>query len=121
MARPRHYDTPEELDAKVDEYVALQTANERPISWTGMALHLGFYGRQELDNYAEYDGFSDSIKRAKAIVENYYEEATMTGDIPVAMGVFGLKNFKWKDKFDEEVTRDIPPIIINTYAPDEAN
>jgi hypothetical protein len=121
MARPKYYEKPEDLDAKVDEYVALQTANQRPISWTGMALHLGFFGRQELDNYADYDGFSDSIKRAKTIVENYYEEATMTGDIPVAMGVFGLKNFKWKDKFDEEANRNLPPIIIQTYRDDETN
>lgn len=121
MARPRHYDTPEEFDAVVDDYIKTQAETGEPVTWTGLALYLGFACRASIDEYANYDGFSYSVKRAKTLVENFYESATAKGDIPVAMGVFALKNFHWKDKFDEEVTRDIPPIIINTYAPDEAN
>lgn len=121
MGRPRHYKSPEEFDAMVDKYVAERAELGKPLSWTGLALYLGFGSRRAIDEYATYDGFQHSVKRAKTLIENFYEEATMTGDIPPAFGIFGLKNFKWKDKFDEEVVRDIPPIIINTYKPDESN
>ena len=112
MARPRHYDTPEEFDAMVDDYVTTRVAEDKPLSWTGLALHLGFGGRSCIDEYANYDGFSYSVKRAKTIIENYYEEATINGDMPVPMGLFGLKNFKWKDKFEEDANREIPEIKI---------
>lgn len=96
--RPRKYESPDVFDAKVDEFVELCKANDEPVSWTGMALHLGFYGRAEMDNYAEYDGFSNSVKRAKAIVERSYEVGTAKGVIPAAMGIFALKNMKWTDR-----------------------
>lgn len=121
MARPKHYDTPEAFDAKVNEYVSTRSAEGKPLSWTGLALHMGFGGRSCIDEYANYDGFSYSVKRAKTIIENYYEEATITGDVPVPMGLFALKNFKWKDKFEEDINRELPPIIIQTYRDDETN
>ena len=71
--RPRHYDTPEEFDAKVKEYYDWCKASEEPITWTGLALYLGFSSRQSIDEYKNYPGFSDSVKRAKLLVENAYE------------------------------------------------
>lgn len=96
MARPRKIGTPEEFDALVNAHVEDCRENERPITWTGMAMALGFYSRQELDNYADYDGFSDAVKRAKQIVANAYEER-LHGSNPTG-AIFALKNMGWSDK-----------------------
>lgn len=109
--RPRKIATPEEFDAKVDEFVALCEVKEEPITWTGMALHLGFYSRGEMDNYLEYDGFSNSVKRAKMIVENTYEKR-MHGNSPTG-AIFVLKNMNWKDKTETEISGNAFAINID--------
>ena len=119
MGRYKNYTNPDDFDDAVDAYIKQRTDNGLPISWTGLALHLGFASRQCIDRYADYDGFSDSVKRAKTLIEQFYEEKLMDGG--GAGAIFALKNFKWKDKFDEDMVREIPPIIINTYNPDESN
>lgn len=88
------------MNEAVDAYVAQMREEERPITWTGMALHLGFYGRQELDNYAEYEGFSDAVKRAKQTVALAYEER-LHGNSPTG-AIFALKNMGWSDKQEHE-------------------
>jgi len=70
--RPRKIKSPEEFDKLVDAYVQKCQSAEAPITWTGVALALGFTSREAIDEYAKYDGFSDSVKRAKLIVENAY-------------------------------------------------
>ena len=102
--RPRKYKSPEEFDAKVDEYVEQCIEDGEPILWTGMALHLGFYGRAEMDNYMGYDGFSNSVKRAKAIVEMGYEKLLALGG--GSGPIFALKNFGWVDK--QEIDHSSP-------------
>ena len=121
MARPRKYDSPEEFDAAVDEYVEQCKEDKEPITWTGMALALGFYGRKELDNYAEYDGFSHSVKRAKFIVEREYEVGTMSGRIAPAFGIFALKNFKWTDKQEIEHSGEVaqPELKVTVVSPEK--
>lgn len=119
MARPRHYKSPEEFDAMVDKYVAERAALEKPMSWTGLALYLGFCSRAAIDEYQDYEGFSYSVKRAKTLIENFYEEKLMDGG--GAGAIFALKNFKWRDKFEEDINRQLPPIIIQTYKDDETN
>ena len=100
--RPRKYSSPEDFDAKVDEFLAVCVANEEPITWTGLALHLGFSSRSEIDNYLEYDGFSHSVKRAKMIVENAYEKR-LQGSNPTG-AIFALKNMNWRDKIEQEIS-----------------
>ena len=119
MGRYKKYETPEDFDDAVDAYVQSRVSSQSPLSWTGLALSLGFSSRQSIDEYAKYDGFSDSVKRAKTIIENFYEEKLMDGGGGGA--IFALKNFKWKDKFEEDINRDLPPIIIKTYRDDEAD
>lgn len=102
--RPRRYATPEAFDAKVDEYAALCKENKEPLTWTGMALHLGFAARICIDGYLEYEGFKDSVRRAKLMVENSYEKR-LFGNNP-AGGMFGLKNMGWSDK--QEVDHRTP-------------
>ena len=48
VGRPRVVETPEEFDALVEEYRALCAENEAPVTFTGMARHLGFASRQSL-------------------------------------------------------------------------
>lgn len=95
--RPRYYATPEEFDARVDAYLEHCKAEKEPILWTGMALFLGFSSRQSIDEYAKYPGFSDSVKRAKALVEAAYERRLAEGS-NAAAPIFALKNFGWTDK-----------------------
>lgn len=94
--RPRKIKSPEEFDKLVDAYVQKCQSAEAPITWTGVALALGFTSREAIDEYAKYDGFSDSVKRAKLIVENAYE-ARLHGNSPTG-AIFALKNMRWSDR-----------------------
>lgn len=112
--RPRKIGSPEEFDALVDAHVDWCMENLEPITWTGMALALGFTSRHALDMYATYDGFSASVKRAKVIVECSYENRLHGQNATGA--IFALKNLNWKDKteygFDEQTMKAINRRII---------
>jgi hypothetical protein len=43
------------------------------------------------------DDIGDIVKKAKALVEYYYEKGVAEGDIHPATGIFALKNFGWTD------------------------
>lgn len=100
--RPRLFKSPEEFEAKVHEFDAFCEQKGYPITWTGLALFMGFSSRQSIDEYLNYDGFSDSVKKAKAFVEWHYE-MRLCGDKPTG-AIFALKNFGWKDKSEVEQT-----------------
>lgn len=91
------FQSPEALQAQVDAYFAERLASDKPISITGLALALDTT-RETLCNYGERDEFTDTVRRAKMFVEQFYEErlpfANATGPI------FALKNFGWKDSQD---------------------
>jgi DNA-packaging protein gp3 len=100
--RPRIIKSPEEFDAKVDDYVAKQKQAGKPILLTGMILHLGLHSRESLDEYRNYDGFSDSVSRAKMLIQSAYEEK-LHDDPKSTNGSnmqFVLKNMSWSDKVD---------------------
>ena len=99
VGRPRLYDTPEQFDAKVEQYKIYCDTKPEPVTWTGLALYLGFSSRQSIDEYLNYDGFSDSVKRAKSLVEYSYE-LKLHGASPTG-SIFALKNFGWSDKSSE--------------------
>lgn len=109
--RPRKYDSPEQFNKVVDQYLDWVVDEGKHITWTGMALYMGFSSRQSIDEYQKYDGFSDSVKRAKAIVEQAYEDGLVSGGIPAAGAIFALKNFNWRDKQELDVTNrdDVTP------------
>jgi len=94
--RPRTIESPEQFDALVDEYIETCAEQKRPVTWTGMALHLGFSSRQSIDEYQNYEGYSYSVKRAKSLVEMCYEER-LHGNSPTG-AIFALKNMQWSDK-----------------------
>lgn len=99
IGRPRKITSPEEFDRLVDLYIEMCQNPEKPraITLTGLILALGLSSRQSLDEYANYDGFSDSVKRAKLIVEHEYENRLVVGT-SAAGSIFALKNFGWMDK-----------------------
>ncbi len=116
--RPRLYETPEQFDAKVEEYQRFCEAKLYPVTWTGLALYLGFSSRQSIDEYLKYNGFSDSVKRAKAFVEWHYE-MKLHGTSPTG-SIFALKNFGWSDKSSEPegITPDQVIQIIRATRPE---
>ena len=121
--RPRKYQSPELFDAAVESYFAHcnDPENKEPITWTGLCLFMGFYGRAELDNYLEYEGFSNSVKRAKSLVEFAYEKRLVLSDKPTGP-IFALKNFGWKDTQQTELSGpNVGKVEINsTMTPSEA-
>ena len=94
--RPRIVESPERFDELVDEYVAKCEEREEPVTFTGMALHLGFSSRRSLYDYESYEGFSHSVKRAQALVEREYEKR-LSGNSPTG-AIFALKNHGWRDR-----------------------
>ena len=115
--RPRKYKSPEEFNAMVDDYIEWCGINQEPITWTGLALHLGFCSRVSIDEYLKYDGFSYSVKRAKMLVENAYEKR-LSGNSPTG-AIFALKNFNWQDKAEPLDTESKPaPVNVNIQVKD---
>ncbi len=95
------YKTPEEMQEVIDKYfeeckghiliddegkAILDKYNHpiivdgRPPTMTGLALALGFTNRQSLLNYKARPAFTDTITRAKSIVERYTEERLFDKD-----------------------------------------
>lgn len=104
VGRPRLYASPEDFDQRVLEYQEYCKETKEPVTWTGLALFLGFSSRQSIDEYLKYEGFSDSVKRAKTFVEWHYE-MKLHGNTPSG-SIFALKNFGWADKASEEAPKE---------------
>lgn len=116
--RPPRYKSVEEIQAKIDAYFTqcagepLLDVNGDPVLYkgvpvitgvhpptvTGLAVALGFSGRQALLNYQAKKQFVDTITRAKARCEEYAEQRLYDRD--GANGAqFSLRcNFGWNDK-----------------------
>lgn len=109
--RPRLFKAPEDFDRKVEEYNDYCKANDEPVTWTGLALFLGFSCRASIDEYAKYDGFSYSVKRAKALVEYAYEKR-LYGASPTG-AIFALKNFGWRDQPKDDGEGNAEPLSIS--------
>lgn len=67
----------------------------------GLALACGFCERKQLHEYAKYEGYSPTIKRAMLMVEMSYEKKLSGHNNSGA--IFALKNMKWKDKSPEDL------------------
>lgn len=108
--RPPFYKTPEELQAKIDEYfvsgvtkrivIVGKGDNRKEIeievpTIAGMCYFLGFASRQSFYDYESRDGFAYTVKRARLFIEQEYEEMLHEGNTVGA--IFALKNFGWTD------------------------
>lgn len=78
----------------------------RPFTVTGLAVHLDT-SRETLIDYEKTESrsqFSDAIKKAKQIIENYNEEG-LHRQAQVTGIIFNLKNnFKWVDRTETDLT-----------------
>jgi hypothetical protein len=115
--RPPHYETPEELVSKIDEYfksgvkkrtVIIGKGDNREAieievpTISGLCYYLGFESRQSFYDYEKRDNFSYIIKRARLFIEVEYEEALQYGNVTGA--IFALKNMGWRDKTEIDHT-----------------
>jgi len=99
MATPHPKYTPDEIDAKVDEYFASHP--DKP-TVTGLALFLGFESRQSLYDYQKRDESSYRVKRAISRIEEVHEQRLYE---PQSTGsIFWLKNRGWSDKSEIDHT-----------------
>ena len=101
--RPRIIPSPEEFDRRVDVYLAECKAEGQPILLTGMILALGLTSKESFYHYETYDGFYDSVKRARLMVELEYEKRLNIAT-SAAGPIFALKNFGWKDTQEIKAT-----------------
>lgn len=121
--RPPLFETPEEFNAKVDEYFdwirgeketmcdsdddgnprdrEVYTRWPEPPTITGLCLFLGFESRQSFYDYEKRDGFSYAVKRAKLRIELEYEKCVQSSKNP-AGPIFVLKNLGWSDKQEHD-------------------
>ena len=113
---PIKYDTPEELNEKIEEYFD-SLENEIDITITGLVLYLGFESRQSFYDYEKKEEYSYTIKKARTRIENSYEKYLRkygrSGDI------FALKNFGWKDKTEIDLNTNDPDAMFDIVHPEK--
>lgn len=97
--RPPKFETPEQMEKAVDEYLANTPVAQ--ITLTGLCMWLGFVSKQSLYDYEKRDGFSYPVLKARLAVENSYEITLRT--IAAPGSVFALKNMGWKDKTEQDL------------------
>lgn len=88
------------MQQKIDTYFEQASDDDgelvKPVSITGLALWLDTT-RETLMDYQNRDEFTDTVKRAKLRVENFYEERLTVGRQATGP-IFALKNFGWRDE-----------------------
>lgn len=108
--RPPKFKSIEEMEALIQAFFddcaskshkdANGVYHEYPITITGLALALGTTRKTLLD-YEQKGEFSDTVKQAKTVVENFAERR-LFGTSPTG-AIFALKNYDWKDKSESEI------------------
>lgn len=96
-----------------DKYGIPIVVNARPPTVTGLALALGFTGRQALLDYQARPEFTDTVTRAKAKCEEYAEMRLYDKD-----GANGAKfsltcNFGWRDVKETKIDSDGVRVIVD--------
>lgn len=115
--RPPVFNSPDEMQEKIDEYFeAANVAKDRP-TITGLCLHLGLESRQSFYDYEKRDGFSYTIKRARTWIEHAYERLLVSQYSTGA--IFALKNFGWSDKQEIEHSNSVEKPFIFVVKPDK--
>ena len=97
VGRPLKYESPEALQAALNNYFDTAEANGKPFKITDMCIYIGFT-KDMLKDYENREEFSYSVKMAKLRVESQYEDRLIergnSGDI------LGIKNFGWTDRIE---------------------
>jgi hypothetical protein len=134
VGRPPLYSTPEELQAKIDEYFAGgyrktkhylengQAIDIPDITISDLVIFLGFCDRHSFYDYEKRPSFSHTIKRARSFIEREYETLLKRNNCTGA--IFALKNFGWIDKqeIDSNVSfKQMGSILVEDGKPKEYN
>lgn len=95
--RPLKYETVEEIIPLIDKFFKETPIAEWTITWLALALDTS---RTTLCDYEWKGEFTNTIKKAKEMVEYSYEldlkKHWRSGTI------FAMKNFDWKDKIETD-------------------
>lgn len=135
VGRPLKFKSKEELQTKIDKYfnscdatVVKKIVNSRgdlisevtkPYTITGLASFLDT-SRETLINYEKKEEYFDTIKKAKAKIEEAYEYRALIGDSHPTITIFTLKNnFGWKDKQETDITTGGKPLPLLDYTSKE--
>lgn len=106
MGKPLTFKTPEELQVAIEDYFQKCDSEGRPLSVTGLVEHIGLGSRKVLIDYENRPDYRHTVKRAKLIIEDYYEQQLLKSENPIGV-IFNLKNnFGWQDKFSVQHKRN---------------
>lgn len=125
IGRPPAFSSPEELQAKIDEYfeketgwmvvgtknvyrdgdeVEIEEKRYRPATLSGLAYALGVC-RDLIWRYSKDDAFKDVLARAKTRCERDLEEGALNGELNPQFAKHVTQNgFGWKDKTEVDQT-----------------
>ena len=103
------FKTPKDLDNALQSYF-----DTTPYSlWTlaGLALTVGSH--QLISDYNKREGYTEYLKRARALVEQSYEHSLRRNGR--AGDIFAMKQFNWKDKKEIELAGkvEIPGVALS--------
>jgi hypothetical protein len=98
--RPLKFKSVKHLQDQIDAFFLKCETDKLPYTITGLALALDT-SRETLCDYEGKDEYSDAIKRAKLMCQNYAEQRLYMGG-QAAGPIFALKNFGWSDKHEVE-------------------
>lgn len=94
--RPRIFQDPIVLEAKIKEYFEVIDIEERPPTIAGLSAHLGL-DRQTLSEYAKLPEFSATLKQALNRLDARYQERLITHKGNPAGLIFLGKNHGYTD------------------------
>lgn len=102
--RPPIFDGPLEMQIKINQYFEELPEGKHP-TITGLCLFLGFCSRQSFYEYEKKPAFCYTIKTARTMIEQQYEESLMGRY--TAGAIFALKNLGWSDKQELEHSGEV--------------
>lgn len=101
MARPKLWETKDDLQNAIDKYFDYCVDNNRPPTIAGLAFYLDV-DRQTIYNYAKNEEFFDTIKKARNKIMMFLEEeAIINGK---AGTIFVMKQYGYKDRQEVDAT-----------------
>ena len=95
---PPLYNSPQELQSKIDEYFN----SDSKYTIAGLCLFLGFASRQSFYDYENKPNFAYTIKKARLRLEEYYESKVLTAGIQTGV-MYMLNCFKYQEPIDNEI------------------
>lgn len=99
MARPKLYNSVDEMEKDIESYFKLCDKKKKPYTLSGLAYALDM-DRKSLYNYSKDDKFFPTIKKAKQKIEQQLEENLYRLGNNSGI-IFNLKNnFNWKDSVE---------------------